>query len=385
MKQYKVVFIMIMLLILSGCNKSNIHNDITSGANSDENLVGNPTSIPSINPTMTSATSQSVTPVIGSSDYIKTYKDETHKEINFGQRTIKLYNYHVVSDLRIDNINTFTCRINEGEDSVDNKMTISVIPINKQEFKNTENIITYLSEIDPNYDHMYWYENVNDKSGITNLYYVSEDYVSKYVVCLGDEWYLIESNSSILENYLLDYNVPEKNYEVWKQKIECADSNTTYVKEMLSEGENIVKYSILQGKNGNRYTAEVKEDKDENCNFSLKNSQGDSLLNLTTSGSEVGEAISIFDINMDGYADIQFMEDEGPSNCTYQPYLWDSTANTFVKVKCKEPLTYSDIEVHKGYLKCWGTNDSSSGVITKYVWGKNNTLIKKSEEKYHAD
>ena len=147
MKQYKVVFIMIMLLILSGCNKSNIHNDITSGANSDENLVGNPTSIPSINPTITSATSQSVTPVIEMSDYIKTYKDETHKEINLGQRKIKLYDYHVVSDLRIDNINTFTCRINEGEDSVDNKMTISVIPINKQEFKNTENIITYLSSL----------------------------------------------------------------------------------------------------------------------------------------------------------------------------------------------------------------------------------------------
>jgi hypothetical protein len=82
---------------------------------------------------------------------------------------------------------------------------------------------------------------------------------------------------------------------------------------------------------------------------------------------------------MDGYADIQFLEEPGAINNSYKLYVWDDFERNFAKVKYDGMLSY--FEVHDGYLECWGKNDANSGVIEKLVWEGNN-LIKESEENY---
>ena len=107
-------------------------------------------------------------------------------------------------------------------------------------------------------------------------------------------------------------------------------------------------------------------------------------MKLNTQASSFNEdmVIKFLDVNMDGYADIQLLEEEGVKNNSYALYVWDDSDMTFVKVRCDEMLSY--FEVHDGYLVNWVKEDSRSGIIQKLIWDKN-TLIKESEEQYQAD
>lgn len=261
-------------------------------------------------------------------------------------------------------------------------MTITIRAIKKQDFLNTENIITYLSDLSPNYEKIKIYNNVTDDSGIISLYSVTGGSLTNYVVYYKDASYLIESDSSMLSLYLFK-QYRKANYELDNQKIECANSFTAYVNKTISYDDNKVEYEIIQCKNGKKYSAELSRDKEGRYNFTLKNEKGENLLALSTYASTINDVINILDVNMDGYADLRFLKQAGAMNNSYDLYVWDDIANNFVKVKCDEMLSH--FEVYDGYLKNWQKGSANSGVIQKLVWKNKNTLIKESEEQYQAN
>ena len=135
------------------------------------------------------------------SNYVKTYEDETHKKIQYGKMSLSLDFDHIVSDTRSDNTETFKCESDKGE--VHPKtMTITVQAIKKQDFLNTENIISYLRNMSPNYEKIMIYNNVTDDSGIISSYSVTGDRLTNYVVCYRDACYLMESDNSNLDAWL---------------------------------------------------------------------------------------------------------------------------------------------------------------------------------------
>lgn len=174
-----------------------------------------------------------------------------------------------------------------------------------------------------------------------------------------------------------------------KVKIECADSFITdvYSSIIMDEKDNFkeAKYSIIQGKDGTKYTAELRYDsKDYIYYFKVHDESGKNLMSLTTSASYYGDVFEVLDLNMDGYADIKLLTAEGTMNCVYDFFLWDAAAQKFTKAVCDEELLFAEMEAHEDHLQLWGRNSGSSGVITKYKW-EGNKLLKISEEEYHAD
>lgn len=172
-------------------------------------------------------------------------------------------------------------------------------------------------------------------------------------------------------------------------KIECADSFITDVYSSLTydveKNFKEAKYIIIQGKDGTKYSAELRYDsKEYTYYFTVKNEGGEDLLSLTTYASYYGDVFKILDLNMDGYADIQFITAEGTMNSVYDFYLWDNAARNYVKAECDEELLFVDLKADKDYLQLWGRNSGGSGVIERYKW-EGNKLVKISEEEYHAD
>lgn len=173
------------------------------------------------------------------------------------------------------------------------------------------------------------------------------------------------------------------------KKVECANSYFTDVySKSTFDGNNKFKearYIIIQGKDGTKYSAELKYDSQEYTYFfTVKNEKGNTLLSLNTHASYHGDVFKILDLNMDGYADIQFITAEGTMNSVHDFFLWDADAMNFVKAECEDELLFTEIEVQEDYLKLWGRNSASSGIITKYKW-EGNKLVKISEEEYGAD
>ena len=173
------------------------------------------------------------------------------------------------------------------------------------------------------------------------------------------------------------------------EKIECADSYITdvYSKVSMNEENKMEKaeYKIIQGKDGTKYSAELSYDsKEYTYSFTINDESGINLLSLTTYASYYGDVFRILDLNMDGYADIQFLTGEGTMNSVYDFYIWDAAARKFVKAECEDELLFIELEINEGYIRLRGRNDSSSGIITEYKW-EGNKLIKVSVDEYHAD
>ncbi|MEO3946652.1 hypothetical protein [Gorillibacterium sp. CAU 1737] len=315
----------------------------------------------------------------------KTYADETHKELHYGKLIIYFDDYHLVSDTRSDNTGIFTYKVDKGRVRPETNITLKVRSIEKQDFPNTESILSYLGGISPDYERIRIYKNVTDDSGIIGVYSVTVGRLTNYVVYYRDAYYFVESDSSMLDMYLFK-NDPTANYEVDKRKIQCADSYTTHVRVTTANNENDfekAEYEILQGKDGAHFFGEINRDENRpyRYHFTLKNEKGENRLALSTYG-EFYDVIEFIDANRDGYADIRFLEEPGTFNNSYALYVWDESANNFVKVQCDEML--SEFEVHDGYLLNWQKADYNSGVIQKLVWDQN-TLLKESEKHYQAD
>lgn len=352
---------------------TDIETETTKQPDQPNSLVNSPTSLQSGN----------------SSNYVQTYEDETHKNIKYEKLSFHIRSYHIVSYTKSDNIDTYKCEIDKGEEDYweKNQMTITVRTLEKQDFSDSKGMVAYLFDQYPNSYRVQVYNNITDNSGITSLYIVYEEEQKeqiqyKYIVCFEDAYYLIESD--VDDIYILK-KYPSEYYEVENQKVECANANITNVNGTITYNKNKVEkaeYIIVQGKGGAKYSAELSRDKEYNIHFTLKNEKGKQLLKLTTYG-EFSDAIYFLDLNMDGYADIQFLNEPGAMNNRYDLYVWDENVQNFVKVKCDEMLSY--IEVYDGYIKNWQRQSADSGAIQILVWKDSNTLIKKSEEPYKAD
>lgn len=341
-----------------------------------------------INSQIDSTGSQIITLSSSPSNDVKTYNDETHKQIKYSKLSFNIGVFHIVSQKSSDNIEIFTCEIDKGETRPESHMTIKIKEIEKKDFHNTKNLVSKLNDMTPNYEKIRIYSNITDDSGIISLYSVTGGGLTKYIVQYKDDCYFIESDYSNLEVYLFKNN-PKTNFEVNNLKIECANSFMTNVNEAIYYKKNKFEkaiYDVIQGKDGIRYSAELRFNNEEYANhFMLKNEKGKNLLTLSTEASGYSKDISIkfVDANMDGYVDIQFLEEEGTMNNSYALYVWDDATKNFIKVKFDEILSH--VEVHDGYLKNWVKESANSGVIQKLVWKNKNTLIKKSEESYRAN
>jgi hypothetical protein len=365
--------------MLVGCNKVVTHRQIDTSTGVEEKKENSVTG--TIKQPDPSSNSPSNSPTSSPTNYVKTYEDETHKEIQYGKLSFNIGLDHIVSHTYSDNIETFKCESDKGKVKPVTHMDITVRAIKKQDFLNKESIISYLSDMSPNYEKIRIYNNVTDDSGIISSYIVTGGGQTKYVVCYRDACYLMESNNSSLDAYIFKKLSIEPNYEAYKQKVKCANSFTAYVNETISYDDNKAEYDIIQSKDGKKYSAELSRHKEYQYHFTLKNEKGENLLTLSTHASDINDVIKILDLNMDGYADVQFLEQAGTMNNSYALYVWDDTAQNFVKVKCDKTLSY--FEVHDGYLQNWVKESANSGVIQKFVWDKN-TLKKESEEPYHA-
>jgi hypothetical protein len=379
--------VILAMLTFTGCSKVITTEQIDTPAETGENLeteitvkpdqAVSPTSYPTVIPTQ----SPTVSPTGSPCNYVKTYDNETHKEIQYDKLSFNTRRYHITSESNSDGIITYKCEIDKEEVSPRTDMTIQIREIRKQEFFNKDSIISYLSDMLPNYANIMVYNTVTNDYGIISLYTVTGGGLTNYLVNYNDACYLIESDYSSLDFFLFQkFATPD--YEINIQNIECADSFTTNFSENISYDDQKVEYDIFQGKNEINYSAELRTDDEYNYIFTLNNEEGGNLLTLYSDAQSIADIVNILDVNMDGYADIQFTVAEGSLNCAYELYVWDDSADNFVKVKCDEML--SDFEVHDGYLLNYGKNDSESGVIQKLVWDSN-TLILESEEEYHAD
>lgn len=366
MKKTLVAMIIISILTLVSCNREIIKKQTNStGATIKE-------------------TNESIVLPGNSVNKIKTYEGEAYKKVQYGKLSFSVGSYHIVSDSNNGNFVTIKCKIDKGEGYSWTKdfMNITVRTIEKQDFLDEKSILSYSRGMYPNYDEIKIYNNLTDNSGIVSLCIVSEGDQTKYVICYKDAYYLIESD--VDEIYVLK-KYPSEYYEMLNQKIECANSNITNVNETIYYNKNEfekAEYIISQGKGGIRYYAELSRDEEYQYHFTLKNEKDKKLLTLSTYG-QFDEVIKILDINMDGYADIQFLKAPGAMNNSYDLYVWDDSAKDFTKVNCKEMISY--FEVHNGYLQNWVKNNAQSGVIQKLVWKNKNTLIKVSEETYHTN
>lgn len=393
MKKIAIGIVILAMLTFTGCSKAITTGQIDTPAETGENLetettvqpdqAVSPTSRPTVSPTSSPTQSPTSSPTASPSDYVKTYDDETHKDIQYGELSFNTRYYHIVSEISSDDIITYECEIDKGEVSPRTNMTITIREIKKQEFLNTDSIISYLSDMSPDYRNIMVYNNVTNDYGIISLYTVTGGGLTNYIVNYNDACYLIESDYSSLDFFLL-LSFAEPNYEIDNQKIECADSFTANFNETISYDDQKVEYDILQGKNGRKYSAElnISNDEEYNYQFTLNNEEGKNLLTLYSDALSIADTVNILDVNMDGYADIQFMIGEGARNNEYDLYVWDESANNFVKVKCDEML--SDLEVNDGYLLNYWGDGYSAGVKQKLVWD-GNSLILESEEEYQAD
>jgi major membrane immunogen (membrane-anchored lipoprotein) len=375
MKKITAGIIMIATLLLTGCGSAVTNKALdlsgssavsSSSSLSDSRVDSSTSSLASRN----------------SSDYAKTYENESHKDLRFGKLSVTFDDYHIVSDTRSNDAETFQCKINQGESLPETHMSIKIRAIEKQDFPNTESIVSYLGNMISDYEKISIYDNVTDASGIISLYCVTGGELTDYVVCYKDDCYLIQSDYSVLDVYLFKSD-PSPNYEIDRQKIKCAGSFTTNVNQAISYNKDEFQkseYDIMQGKGGAKYTAELTRDEESQYHFTLKNEKAEKLLTLSTYG-EFYDVIKILDVNMDGYADIRFLEEPGTFNNSYALYVWDASARNFVKVKCNEML--SEFDVHDGYLLNQQKADAGSGVTQKLVWDKN-ALVKVSEEQYHT-
>ncbi|EMS72533.1 hypothetical protein [Ruminiclostridium cellobioparum] len=380
MKRTTLGLIIMAVLMLAGCTNEETNRQLNSFSSQNSSRTSGSTSsqASSLISSQTSASTYS------SSNYVKTYDDETHKNVQYEELSFNIGSYHIVSDSSSNNIETFKCEIDksEGYSWTKTYMTITVREMEKKELHDTNSIVAYLSDRYPNYEKINIYNNVTDNSGIISLYIASQGDQTKYVVSYKEACYLIESD--VNEVYLLK-NYPSEYYEVHNQKIECANSNITTVNETISYNKSEFEkadYDIIQGINGTKYSAELSRDKEYQYHFTLKNEKLENLLTLSTYG-QFDEVIKILDVNMDGYADIRFLEEPGTFNNSYSLYVWDDSAKDFDKVKCEEMI--SEFDVHDGYLLNHQKADANSVVSQKLVWKNNNTLIKAAEEQYHVD
>lgn len=108
------------------------------------------------------------------------------------------------------------------------------------------------------------------------MYSVTGDRLTNYTVCYPDACYLIESDYNMLDHDLFKKS-RTADYEIYNETIACAKSFTAYVNRIISYKDNKIDYAITQGKDGQKYLAQLShDDKNDQNRFTLKNDKGES-------------------------------------------------------------------------------------------------------------
>lgn len=358
--------IIVFALTLIGCGKNAIQQR--------HDQSGNPSDSPITSPTTTPTTAENVvTP-----NAVKYYSDENYKKINIGKLSVDLNPFHIVSETF--NGSDYIIGYKEDQSISSNDSPVENMII--REMKNLklmdrESIKSYLIKMMPSYEKIRIYNNITDDSGITYLSVIFGGSKSYCIVNFGDTSYLIDSNLNFVEDYIIDTVGNIANYEERKQNVECANSFSASIHKSIDYEIEIVKYEIIQGKNGKKYSAELNNFGEfERSNFTLKNDNDKNMLNITLAGGGIEGDITFIDVNLDGYVDIQALDEPIGNNSTYNLYVWDESVNNFFKVKCDTEI--STFEVYDGYLSTWVRGG-------ELIWKDNKTLVKESEEEYHTD
>jgi hypothetical protein len=243
------------------------------------------------------------------------------------------------------------------------------------ELMDKESIRLYLVEMMPNYENIRIYNNIIENSEMKYLSVISDDGKTFCIVSFGDSTYLIDSDLKYVEDYIFNTvdNIP--NYEEIKQNVEGANSFSASIHEIIDYETDSIKYEIIQGKNNKKYSAELNDFGElKRSNFILKDDDNKNMLDITL-GEGGPDVITFIDVNLDGYVDIQALDEPIGNDSTYNLYVWDESVNNFVKVKCDTEI--SSFEVYDGYLLDWVTGNV-------LIWKDNMTLEKESDEKYHS-
>lgn len=168
MKKLALGAIIIAVMMLVGCSDGVTNSQLDSTRSPVSSSTSSPANSPNSDP----------------SNYVKTYKDETQKQIQYGKLSFNIGVFHIVSQTRSDNTEIFKCEIDKGETRPETHMTIKVKEIERKDFPDTESIVSYLSDISPNYEKIRIYNNVTDDSGIISLYSVTGDGLTKYIIAI---------------------------------------------------------------------------------------------------------------------------------------------------------------------------------------------------------
>ena len=187
--------------------------------------------------------------------------------------------------------------------------------------------------------------------------------------------------------------MPTNDEALYEEEIVCAESGIAYVhKAISSDGEKVI-YTVTQGKDQTTRVIEASvaesNSHDWYYDYTLLVKGEEEVLQTLTGGTDnfVHSGYNVFidfvDLNLDGYADMQLTVAEGTLNFVYEFYLWNPSSKTFEKVLCDEEILAIGYEICDGYLKLWGRNDASSGVMYILRWD-GNRLILESQEKWEV-
>jgi hypothetical protein len=376
MKKIYLGMIIVFALTLIGCSKTAIQQKHIQ--------TDNPSDTPTTSPITTPTTAPKAVENVVTPNAVKYYSDENHKIIKFGKLSAELGIYHIVSETSNGSDYTIEYKEDESISSSDSPVENMIIrEMKNQDLMDQESIKSYLIEMMPGYENIRIYNNITEDSGITYMSVISGGGKTYCIVNYGDTSYFIDSNINTIEWCVFTTAFNTANYEEIKQNIECANSFSATIHEIIDYETKIIKYDIIQNKNGKRYSAEINFGGDDRDVFTLKNDHDKNLLNITLGGGEPNSEITFIDVNLDGYADIQAVDAAGAMNSLYNLYVWDESANNFVKVNCDTEISY--FEVNEGCLVTWERGGPDSGIQKVLSWKDNNTLVKTSEEEYHTD
>ena len=315
------------------------------------------------------------------------YEGEENKIIEYGEVSMSMHYLHIISCTKSKDSITYELERDTDKTHWEDKATITIREIEKQSMETIQDMILDLHETYPTYYRAAVCHDINDDSGVTDYYDVRIDDFSYYTVFYGDTTYLIESNLNILDSEFLEntykgeYIPIEDDYVVFNTEIFSGDFSAAYVKEEHRYYENKAEIIITQNKNNKKYFIEIVK---ENHVYTIyvKNEADETLISSTVQGSGFYELVQVADINMDGYVDIQLLENSGTMNNQYGLYVYNETLDDFEEIAYDGWLSY--LQGKDGYVLNWMKGDAMSGTEEKLIW-EGNTLVKESEEHYQAD
>lgn len=311
------------------------------------------------------------------------YDDESHKQVEYGDISFDLSSFHIVTETTAESYKKFHCELNTGESCERDEVDYSIEKIDS--IDNKEAAEEYIKGRIGEYQALDTFDNIEDKSGITQMYEArTETGAYCVVICNGTTYYTTTTDIGMSYD-MLDSSIDETTRKEIKN-VPCGQGIESLVQSEISHRDLTGTYSITQNMDSTEYTANLSIDFNEEeyeykyC-FELSDGTGSQIQNLEWK-TNFENYPEFMDLNQDGYLDLKIVIDNTPRYDINQLYIWDATKQSFEKVKSSETIGY--FEVNDGYLKNWVNNKKGTYVCQKLVWD-GISLVKESEEKSAPD